>query len=81
MEIEKVMDRKKLASTIEGFLDAGLSLLRKDHLEQNDHAKIKVLRTMGSHVNAAIAMVFFMTSFPTVLSLGQSTRTECLQQG
>ncbi len=57
MEVEKVMDRKKLAKTIEGFLDAGIDLLARKKFEQDDHVKIKVLRTMGSHINAAIAMV------------------------
>jgi len=57
MEIEKVMNRKKIAESIHGVLDEGISLLKKDRFEQSDHAKIKVLRTLGTHMNAAILMV------------------------
>ena len=57
MEVEKVVNRKKLAETIESFLELGMKLGQKDKFEQTDHAKLKLLRTMGSHVNAAIAMV------------------------
>lgn len=57
METQKVMDRVKVASSINEILDSGIGLLKKDKLTQDDHAKIKVLRTMGSHINAAVAMV------------------------
>jgi hypothetical protein len=57
METQKVMDRVKVASSINDILDSGIGLLKKDKLTQDDHAKIKVLRTMGSHINAAVAMV------------------------
>lgn len=55
--IEKVIDRKKVASAVHSILDAGVALLGKDKLEASDFSKIKVIRTMGSHVNAAVAMI------------------------
>jgi hypothetical protein len=57
MQIDKVMDRKKVAETIGKVLDAGIELLGKDHFSPDDHAKIKVIRTMGGHVNAAVSMI------------------------
>ena len=57
MEIEKVMNRQKIADSIHSLLDEGISLLKKDKLDQTDHGKIKVLRTLGTHMNAAILMV------------------------
>jgi hypothetical protein len=57
MDIEKVMDRKKVAHSIHEILDIGVGLLKKDKLNQDDHAKLKALRTMGSHVNAAVLMI------------------------
>jgi hypothetical protein len=57
MELEKVINRQKVADTIHGFLEAGMALLGKDKFSADDHAKIKVLRTMSSHVSAAVAMV------------------------
>jgi len=56
MEVEKVMDRKKIADTIHGFLAAGVELVGKSKYTADDHARIKVLRTMSSHVNAAVVM-------------------------
>lgn len=57
LKVEKVMDRQKIAATIHSILDAGVELLQKDKLEQADYGKVKVLRTLGTHMNAAIAMV------------------------
>ena len=57
MQIEKVMDRNKLASTIHSILDAGVDMLSKENLDQGDYGKIKVLRTLGTHVNAAVTMI------------------------
>jgi hypothetical protein len=57
MEIQKVMDRAKVANSIHEILDTGVELLKKEKLTQDDHAKIKVIRTMGTHVNAAISMI------------------------
>jgi hypothetical protein len=55
--VEKVIDRKKVAESINTILDAGIELLLKEELKPSDHGKIKVLRTLGSHINAAVAMV------------------------
>lgn len=57
LKVEKVMDRQKIANTIHSILDVGVALLQKDKLEQADYGKVKVLRTLGTHMNAAIAMV------------------------
>lgn len=57
LKVEKVMDRQKIANTIHSILDVGVELLQKDKLEQADYGKVKVLRTLGTHMNAAIAMV------------------------
>lgn len=57
MKTEQVIDRKKVASAVHSILDAGIALLEKAKLESGDFAKIKVIRTMGSHVNAAVAMI------------------------
>jgi len=56
-EIEKVMDRGKIAATLNEIMDAGVELLKKEKMTQDDHAKIKVIRTLGPSVNAAVAMV------------------------
>lgn len=54
---EKVMDRKKIASTLDSVFDVSIELLNKDKFEPTDHTKIKVIRTLGSHINSAVAMV------------------------
>jgi hypothetical protein len=51
------MNRQKVADSIHASLDAGIELLGKKEFEPVDHAKVKTLRTLGSHVNAAVAMV------------------------
>ena len=57
IEIEKVMDRQKVADTIHTILDTGVDLLKKESYGAREHAKIKVLRTMGTHVNGAVSMI------------------------
>jgi len=57
IKLEKVMNRQKIADSIHEILETGVSLLRKDKLQTSDFGKIKVLRTLGTHVNAAISMV------------------------
>ncbi len=57
VQIEKVMDRKKIAKSIHAILDAGAEMLSKEKLEPVDFGKIKVLRTLGTHVNAAVTMI------------------------
>lgn len=57
VNVIKVMDRQKIADAIHSILDSGMALLQKDKLESQDFGKIKVIRTLGTHVNAAISMV------------------------
>ncbi len=57
MNTEKVMNRKEIADSIHKFLLAGVELVDKSKFTTDDHAKIKVLRTMSSHVSAAVMMV------------------------
>lgn len=56
-KVEKVIDREKVAKTIHAILDSGVEILKKDRLDQSDHAKLKTIRTLGSHVNAAVSMI------------------------
>ena len=57
MEIQKVMDRQRVADSLHEILSSGVELLKKEKLTQDDHAKIKIMRTLGTHVNAAVMMV------------------------
>lgn len=56
-EVKEVMNREKVAATIHAMLDAGVDLINKKTLDKDDYGKIKVLRTMGSNINAAVTMV------------------------
>ncbi len=57
VNIEKVMDRAKIAESIHSILDVGVELLQKEKLGPSDFNKIKIFRTLGTHVNAAVTMV------------------------
>ena len=57
IEVKEVMDREKVANTIHTILDAGIGLLEKDDYKPADHTKIKIIRTLGSHVNGAVNMI------------------------
>lgn len=52
-----VVDKQGLADTIRKVLDAGLALLKKDKFESTDFAKMKVMKSMGTGINASVAMV------------------------
>jgi hypothetical protein len=54
---EKVIDRKKVADTIHSILDEGIALLKKEKLTASDHGKVKIIRSLGTHINGAVAMV------------------------
>ena len=54
---EKVMDRGKVATAIHSILENGVNLLKKKTLDKDDHSRIKLIRVMGSHVNAGVAMI------------------------
>ena len=56
-QVEKVMDRQKVADSIHSILDAGVELLGKDGFDSKDHTRIKVMRTLGTHINGAVAMI------------------------
>jgi len=62
MNVEKVMDRQKIANCVHTILDEGVKLLGKDEMDRGDFAKIKLMRGMGTHVNAAVTMVQQETS-------------------
>lgn len=55
--VTKVINREKVAESIHQILDTGIELLKKEKLQAPDFAKVKVIRTLGSHVNAAVAMI------------------------
>lgn len=58
VEIEKVMDKKRLADGIQNIIDGGVELFTKSEpLTRNELNRIKVLRALGTHVNAAVTMV------------------------
>jgi len=57
MNIQKVMDREKVATTLNEIMDVGVELLKKEKMNQDDHAKLRVIRTLGPPVNAAVAMI------------------------
>ena len=57
LQVTTVIDRNKVADSIHQILTTGIGLLKKQNLEAADFAKIKVIRTLGSHVNAAVIMV------------------------
>lgn len=57
VNIEKVMNRQKVADSIHSILDAGIELLNKETFDPKDHTRIKVMRTLGTHVNGAVAMI------------------------
>ncbi len=57
MQVEKVIDRQKVADSIHSVLEAGIDLLKKDSFTSADNMKLKTIRTLGSHINAAVAMV------------------------
>jgi len=57
VKVEKIMNRTIVASSIHTILETGVELLKKENLKPGDHAKVKIMRTMGSHINAAVAMV------------------------
>ena len=56
-EVKEVMNREKVADGIHSMIDAGKIMLNKESLDKADFGKIKVLRTMGSIINAAVTMV------------------------
>ena len=56
-EVQQVMDRAKVADCIHAMLDLTTNLSRKTHLTQDDHAKLKVLRTGSSAVSSAVLMI------------------------
>ena len=57
MNVQKVINRDKVAESIHSILDEGVKLIQKENLTQNDHAKLKVIRTMGGTINAAVSMI------------------------
>ena len=57
IKVEKVMDKKKIAESLHDIIDVGVTLLHKNKLAPEDYGKMKVIRVLGSHINAAISMV------------------------
>ncbi|GAH17445.1 unnamed protein product [marine sediment metagenome] len=57
VDVEKVMDRKKVADAIHSIIDTGVDFLSKDNFKPQDHTKIKLLRTLGVHINSAVTMI------------------------
>ncbi len=57
MQTEKVMDRKRVAEVLHKILDVGAGLLEKKTWTQDDHARTKAMRAMGTHINASVTMI------------------------
>ena len=57
INVEKVMDRQKVADAIHTSLDQGVDLLKQSKYGPTEHAKIKVLRTLGPAINAGVGMI------------------------
>lgn len=57
VEVKEVMDRQKIADALHQVMDTSIEMLKKDKLSAAEFGKIKVIRTLGSHINAAVAMV------------------------
>ena len=57
INVEKVMDRPKIAETINAALDLGIELITKPKLEPEDKQKLKVLRSIGTYVSNGVFMV------------------------
>jgi hypothetical protein len=57
VQVEKVMDRKRLAESLHSILDAGSKLMTKKEFDATDHARVKAIRVMGSALSAAVTMV------------------------
>ena len=58
MAQEALIKEEEVASTIEQVLKAGVALLTKEEeFTESDYAKLKVMRTMGSHVSNAVILV------------------------
>lgn len=54
---KNVMNREKIAETLNEVMTTGVELLKKEKFSQEDHTKLKVMRTLGPHINAAVGMV------------------------
>lgn len=52
-----VMNRAEVADTIHSILRVGRNLLDKEKINQEDHTKMKLIRTMGPALASAVAMV------------------------
>ena len=50
VNVEKVMDRNKVANAIHASLDEGVNLLKLDKYGPTEHAKMKLLRTPVSMI-------------------------------
>jgi len=57
VEVDKVMDREKVAKAIHSIIDTGVDFLGKENFKPQDHTKIKLLRTLGVHINSAVTMI------------------------
>lgn len=56
--MKALIDEDKIAGHIETILDEGVKILKKDdNLDQDDHARLKVIRTLGSHISNAVILV------------------------
>jgi hypothetical protein len=56
IKTENYMDRQKIAGFLHSVLDFGHDLLGKEKFSDGDFQKVKLLKVMGTHVNASVGM-------------------------
>lgn len=54
---ELVIDRKKVADAIHKVIGVGIELLGMNKYGPHEHGKMKLIRTLGPHINSGVAMI------------------------
>ena len=76
IEVQKVMDRSKVANSIHTILDTGVSLLQKDDkFTADDHVKLKTIRTLAPHISAGVFMIQQETAQQKIVIIQERLRT------
>ena len=57
VDIQNVMDRKKIANAIHSLLDAGMLLLKKKTYDKHDRTRQQVMKSVTTVINSGVAMV------------------------
>jgi hypothetical protein len=57
VNVQEVMDRKKIANSINTLLDTGIGLLKKKKYDPDDQTRLRVMKQVGTAINSGVAMV------------------------